>query len=346
MKMKKIMALLLLLLTISTGAIAQYNTSNTTMSFPVRNLPTHYVPVGQRTYSVSCGFARQISPYFSPQEAADALQLEGWTMTGNPDQASLRITINAYDFLIEGIHEDKFVEKVRHHGEFVPVEFFSPTIDYSVVIEYVFETNTSRQTYTNVEAFTHRPPINTFRMDKRFHSPRDCHDFVRENKEVFIEKIIRTELYNTMEEINEKLVPQFVYTPTTDQIKIAFFSSKKSPYYAKHQSAKIEIKNIINSIPLDGSLAPTIRKMQPWIEHFKEIEQSLSATNKKQKQAKEDMILNLAMIYYALEIFDVSRDYLNRLITEFDSSAAKRHLRNLNNIENEMKRHNVQTRHF
>lgn len=344
--MKKIMALLLCLLVINTCAIAQYNTSKTNMSFPVRNLPTHYVPVGQRTYSVSCGFARQISPYYAPEEAAEALHLDGWTMINNPDQASLRITINAYDFLIEGIHEDKFVEKVRRHGEFVPVEYFSPTIDYSMVIEYVWETNDSRQTYTNVDVFTHRPPVNTFHMDKRFNNPRDCHDFVRENKDVFIEKIIRTELYNTIEEINEKLVPQFVYSPTTDHIKIAFFSSKKSPYYVKHQSAKNEIKNIINSIPLDGSLAPTIRKMQPWIEHFKEIEQSLSATNKKQKQAKADMVYNLAMIYYALEIFDVSRDYCNRLINEFDATTGKRLLRNLENVENEMKTHHVQSRHF
>jgi hypothetical protein len=183
-------------------------------------------------------------------------------------------------------------------------------------------------------------------MDKSFRSPRDCHDFVRENKEVFVEKIVRTELYNTIEEINEKLVPEYVYYPTTDHIKIAFFNSKKSPYYAKHQSARTEIKNIINSIPLDGSLAPTIRQLQPWIEHFKEIEKSLSATNKKQKKAKADMVYNLAQLYYALEIFDVSREYLNRLINEFDSSTGRRLLRNLNNIDQEMKKHHLQSRHF
>lgn len=346
MKMKKITLLLLCLIALSTSAIAQYSTSKTSYSFPVRNLPTNYVPVGQREYSISCGFARQISPYFSPNEVAEALHLDGWTMTDNPDKASLRITINAYDFLIEGIHEDKFVERTRIHGEYVPVEYFTPVIDYSVIIEYVFETNNSRQQFSNVDVFSHRPPINSFRMDKRFINPRDCHDFVRENKEVFIEKIIRTELYNTIEEINQKLVPAFVYYPTTDQIKLAFFNSKKSPYYAKHQSARNEIRNIITSMPLDGSLAPTIRRMQPWIEHFKEIEKSLSSTNKKQKQAKADMVYNLAQIYYALEIFDVSRDYFNRLINEFDDSSGKRMLRALERTESEMKRHNLQTRHF
>ncbi len=344
--MKKIITLLLCLIAISTGAIAQYNTSDVSMSFPVRNLPYQYVPEGQRTYSISCGFARQVSPYFSPQEVAEQLHIDGWQMVNNPDDAFLRITVNAYDFLIEAIHEDKFVIKERHHGEFVPVDYFSPSIDYSMVIEYVLETNETRKTFTNVDVFTHRPPINTFKMDKSFRSPRDCHDFVRENKEVFVEKIVRTELYNTIEEINEKLVPEYVYYPTTDHIKIAFFNSKKSPYYAKHQSARTEIKNIINSIPLDGSLAPTIRQLQPWIEHFKEIEKSLSATNKKQKKAKADMVYNLAQLYYALEIFDVSREYLNRLINEFDSSTGRRLLRNLNNIDQEMKKHHLQSRHF
>jgi hypothetical protein len=86
--------------------------------------------------------------------------------------------------------------------------------------------------------------------------------------------------------------------------------------------------------------------LQPWIEHFKEIEKSLSATNKKQKKAKADMVYNLAQLYYALEIFDVSREYLNRLINEFDSSTGRRLLRNLNNIDQEMKKHHLQSRHF
>ncbi|MBQ1698791.1 MAG: hypothetical protein II075_13025 [Bacteroidales bacterium] len=344
--MKRLTTLLLCLLMICTGAIAQYNTSKVNISFPVRNLPNIYVPAGQRNYSVSCGFARQVSPYITPGEVAAQLHIDGWQMINNPDNASLRITVNAYDFLIEGIHEDKFTEMVPFHGELVPMDYFTPVIDYSIIIEYVLESNDSRKTVTNVDPFTHRPPINSFRMDKRFRSPRDCHDFARENKEVFIEKIIRTEIYNIIDVINEKLVPDYVYYPTTDQIKIAFFSSKKSPYYAKHQSAKNEIKNILNSMPLDGNLASTIRKMQPWIEHFKEIEKSLSSSNKKQKQAKADMVYNLAMIYYALEIFDVSRDYLNRLINEFDDNAGKRLLRNLEKTESEMKRHNVQTRHF
>ncbi len=344
--MKKSITLLLCLLMICTGAAAQYNTSKTVMSFPVRDLPTYYVPEGQRTYSISCGFARQVSPYITLGEVAAQIQLDGWQMVSNPDNAYLRITVNAYDFLVEGIHEDKYTEMVRHHGEMVPVDFFTPVIDYSMVIEYIFDANGSSQTYTNVDVFTHRPPINTFRMDKSFRSPRDCHDFVRENKEVFIEKIIRTELYSTIERINKNLVPAYVYTPTTDQIKIAFFSSKKSPYYAKHQSGRNEVREIINSMPLSGSLAPTIRKMQPWIEHFKEIEKSLSSTNKKQKSAKADMVYNLAMIYYALEIFDVSREYANRLINEFDQTNGKRILRNIDGMEAEMKRHNVLTRHF
>lgn len=344
--MKKLFTLLLCITILSTGAAAQYATTKVNMSFPVHNMPYNYVPESQRTYSVSCGFAKQVSPYFTPAEVAAGLHIDGWQMVNNPDDATLRIIVNAYDFLIESIHEDKFTEMERHHGEFVPVEFFSPNIDYSIIIEYILETNDSRQTFTNVDPFTHHPPINTFKMDKAFRNPRECHDFVRENKEVFIEKIIRAELLSQIEKINEQLVPAYVYYPTTDNIKIAFFSSKKSPYYAKHQSARNEIKKIINSIPLDGNLSSTIRQMQPWIEHFKEIEKSLSVSNKKQKNAKEDMIYNLAMIYYALEIFDVSRDYINRLINEFDTNTGKRLLRDLNETENEMKKHHLQSRHF
>ncbi len=330
----------------TSGCSAQYSTSKTGMSFPVRNLPSNYVPEGRRTYSVSCGFARQISPYITPTEVAAQLQLDGWSMVSSPNDASLRIAVDAYDFLIEGIHEERFTETANFHGHLEHREFFTPVIDYSVIIEYAIDCNGNKQTYTNIDPFTRRAPISTFRMDKAFPNPRDCHEFVRENKEVFIEKIVRTEILATTAKMNEKLVPGFVYSPTTDNIKVAFFSSKKSPYYNKHQSGRSEVRQIVESIPLQGPLTDAIKRLQPWIEHFKEVEKSLSTADKKQKQAKADMVYNLAMIYYALEIFDVSRDYATRYANEFDATTGKRLLRNINNTESEMKRHQLQSRHF
>lgn len=59
------------------------------------------------------------------------------------------------------------------------------------------------------------------------------------------------------------------------------------------------------------------------------------------------MVYNLSMIYYALEIFDVSREYAGRLINEFgDATTGKRLLRNISSTEEEMKKHHVQSRHF
>ena len=329
-------------------AQAQYNTSKTNMCFPVRHMPWNYIPEQERQYCISCGFSRQVQPYFSPEEIPSLIDLEGWDLINNPSEAALNITIDAFDFIIEGIHEDEYTNIVNDHGEKIAVKYYMPHIDYSIVINYSIESNDGyNQKVTNIDPFTERPPMATFKIDQSFDNPMECHKYVMRNKEVFLEKIVRTEIMVVVEKIRDELKRRYVYYPTTDNIKISLFFSKKSDYYVKHQSAKTEIKKIIESMPLEGPLTETIKKIQPWIEHFKQLSESLSESDKKQKQAKADMIANLAMIYYALEIFDVSRDYANILINQYgETTLGRKILRAISEVETNLTKHHLSSRHF
>jgi len=330
-------------------AMAQYGTDKVRISFPVRYMPAFYVPEGNHYYHVNYDAARLVKEYIDYGEVCDRLQIGGdWQEETSNETVPVYLNVVAQDFMIERFSEMERVEKVRHHGEEFLEKYFVPVIDYSMVLETSLNINGQTTCFTtNINSETRRPNISSFVVeDKRFRSPHDCHIFLKENKELFVEKIVRAEVMGLTDIIQGNLNNALRYYPTTDDIKICILDSKKSEYYAKHLQAKAEISRIISNMPLEGPLTQTIKDMQPWINHFKELEASLSMTDKKQKNAKADMVYTLAMIYYALEIFDVSRDYCSRLLNEFGENSGKRMLRNLTDVEDQMKKHHLSSRHF
>lgn len=325
---------------------AQYSTSKAYMAFPVRTFPDYYVPEDMQTYNATLQVSRQIGEHISKDDISNRIQFDEWVNVDNPDNAFLKIFLESYDFIIEGMHEIEVREMVREYGVMHEHVFFVPQIDYSMVINWDFEIGTQREHHTNINPNTRRPDISSFQMDRKFHSPRECHEYMRDNRDVFLEKIMMTELLAVTDQIQERITKCFRYGRGEDQIKICLFDNKKSEYYDKHHNGKQELKNIFAQMPLEGPLTNTIKKMQPWIEHFKEVEKSLSSSDKKQKAAKADMVYSLAQIYLGLEIFDVSREYATRLQNEFGDNAGKRIIREIDQIEQLLKKHHMQSRHF
>ena len=338
-----------MLVLFSISALAQWGTSRINIRYPVYRLPSQYVPESQRTYNIQLGLSRAIQPFVSYDEIAAPLEMTqwGWNRVDNPNDASLVVNITARDFIIEAIHDEEHTEMVRIHGEMVPRKFYTPHIDYTIVLGWNLDLNGQTVvSYTNINPETRRPPMATFHMDRRFYSRRECHEFVRNNNDVFLEQIIMTELLVFTEPIQDAYRNQFYYTCSSDNVRIALFDSKKNQYYAKHQQAAGEIRKAIESIPINGGTAEAVKDLQPWIEHFKELEKELSSADKKQKAAKADMVFNLANIYYALEIFDVAREYAERLATEFDDGYGKRMIRWIDSMESDLKKHHLLTRRF
>ncbi|MCQ2250676.1 MAG: hypothetical protein MJZ66_06165 [Bacteroidales bacterium] len=347
--MKKTIYTLALLLMVCMQAMAQYGTDKVRIFYPVRHIPTFYVPEGNRYFHVDLTASFNVEDFLDYNKICDRLQIGyGWEEDRKSGDVPAHINVSVTDFIIEGMHEVEVLEKVRRHGEEFIEKYYVPHIDYSVLLQSSISVDgNSRYHFSNYDSELRRPPVKTLVIsDRRFRSPRDCHNFLRDNRDVFVERILSDEVYALTDQIQADIKQAFHYYPAQTDIKICLFDSKKSPYYAKHQQAKAEIKRIIGGITLDGDLKQTIKDMQPWIEHFKEIEASLSTADKKQKSAKADMVYNLAMIYYALEIFDVSRQYCMRLFNEFGENSGKRMLRSLNDEEAEMKRHHLVSRHF
>ncbi len=331
------------------SAVAQYGTDKIHIFFPVRYLPTFYVPESDRVFHVNFNSSIVVSDFIRYSDVCDRLQIgDGWQEDRKNKDVPVQVNISATDFIIEGMHEEEVPEKVRRHGEEVLEKFYVPHIDYSIRLTSSLSVDGEyRYQFDNYDTELRRAPVLTFVIaDRRFSSHHECHEFLKENRDAFVEQILRDEIFSLTDKMQEDIDNAFRYHSTQSDIKICLFDSKKSQYYAKHQQAKAEIKRIIGGIKLDGDLSQTIKDMQPWINHFKEIEESLSTADKKQKNAKADMVYNLAQIYYALEIFDVSRQYCMRLFNEFGDNAGKRMLRHVNDVEAEMKRHHLISRHF
>lgn len=347
--MKRFLTTMALVLACCMGTFAQWGTDKVSMRYPVYHVPVQYVPEANRTYYVEMGLSRMIQPFVDYNEVCDNLVMDqwGWQMKEKASEAALLVHITAKDFLIEAIHEEEHTEMVRIHGEMVPRKYYTPHIDYSIVMGWFFKLE-GRPIYdfTNVHPETHRPPIGSFRMDKRFANPRDCHEFVRNNNELFLEQIIMGEISALYGSIHAEFERQFYYRPSTDNIKLAFFDNKKNPYYDDHKQACMKIRNIIENFPIDGDMSKLVKDMQPWIEYFKGLEAEMNASDKKQRDAKMDMVFNLANIYFALEIFDVSRQYAKELQEVYGNNYGKRMQKWIDDIEHDLNKHHLQSRHF
>ncbi|MCQ2252500.1 MAG: hypothetical protein MJZ61_03515 [Bacteroidales bacterium] len=328
------------------NVFAQYSTSKSNMWYPVRTFPKYYVPENNRNYSIDCRLSRQIAEFANTGELENRLLFQDWREEENADNAYLKIYLESFDFIIEAMREVEMHEMVKEHGVEHERIFFMPQIDYSMVINWGLIHGDMREQHTNINPDTRRPNISSFQIDKHFHSPRECHEYMRENKEVFIEKIINSELMATTEQVQEALAASFHYGSSNWSVKIALFNNKKSSYYNKHHAGKDELKSIFSNMPLEGPITNTIKDLQPWIDHFKEIEASLSSADKKQKEAKADMIYNLAQIYMALEIYDVAKQYAMQLYNEYGDNSGKRILREILGEEEELKKHHLVSRHF
>lgn len=347
--MKRFFATFTLIVLGCLTAFAQWGTDKISIRYPVRHMPAQYVPESNRSYYVELGLSRMIQPFVDYNEVCDNLVMEdwGWSMKDKAGDAALLIHISARDFLIEGIHEEEHTEMVRIHGEMVPRKYYTPHIDYTIVMGWFFKLQGRPiYDYTNVNPDTHRPPLGTFRMDKRFSNPHDCHEFVRNNNELFLEQIIMAEISAFYGPIHAEFERQFYYTPSTDNIKLAFFDSKKNPYYQDQQHAARQIRSILENFPIDGDMSKLIKDMQPWIEYFKSLEEEMNINDKKQRDAKMDQVFNLANIYYSLEIFDVARQYCHELMDKYDNNYGKRMLKWIDNVEQGLEKHHQQSRHF
>lgn len=271
--MKKTAIMLMAALLACASAMAQYGTDKVRLSFPVHNMPAFYS--GEHVYHVVFEASHTVSMFADYDMVCDMLSIgEDWQENRESASVPAIITLRASDFIIEGYHEDIVEERVLRHGEYVMERFFLPRIDYSIRLERCYSCGSEATGwYTNL--VDGRPPIHSFVIDKRFRDPRECQIFARENREEFSDKIIGKEIADVAAAMRDEMRGLYLYYPTTDNIKICLFDSKKSPYYAKHQEAKAELIRIMSGIQLDGSLSQAIKEMQPWISHFKEDRKSV-----------------------------------------------------------------------
>ena len=88
------------------------------------------------------------------------------------------------------------------------------------------------------------------------------------------------------------------------------------------------------------------KRADGWIQHFQTVYKSLDANNKKQSNAKMQMLWNLAVLNYALDYLDVARQYADDLKSQFPDSEADKIIKQIIITKKLLKDHELSTRFF
>lgn len=337
--MKKLI-LLMVAMIISLPMFAQYGTSKRFFPCEFRQLPNYAVAKENRTYFVNVETNSQISETIDAERIYNSINLLGWNKVDNPDNAYLRVNVNI-DYLTIEDSGVKTTETSEKSGETTKVvkHFFGKlvyTMPYHV--ELVSESRTQKYGRGSDKAVEF--------VTEEKSSYESAKKYISDNKDMLKDKLIKSEVDDIISSINGAISMDYAYEAISENISVEFMDSKKSEFYDEQQKAIIEIREVFGRIKADSDIKVAAKEMQVYIDQFKAIADKLNDGDKKQKKAKVALFESIANMYYAVENFDMAKQYCETLLKEYEEKSAGKMLGRLEKVQSEMQKHNVTSRHF
>ncbi|MBQ3657132.1 MAG: hypothetical protein II956_09880 [Bacteroidales bacterium] len=329
--MKKVFILLLLMISVLT-AKSQYYSNSQKFTYSCRNIPAFHTYEDEQVYFINCDLDPIIAKHTNSAKISSLLHLEPWKQTENEDEAFVVINIKMSDFVIDmGAREvvDGFGKRM-----------FTPKGECNMMTALEIKSELDDAIYPAV-AVTSGTDV-----DKLYPEPFLAENFVRDNRDFYERQAVNGQVEKITDEINRYMFEKYLYGFRDDNIRVYFFDSPKNEYYEKHKTAKEEIAAIFKDLSASQDLISARKRMEPWIEHFKSVYSSLDADNKKQSNAKMQMLWNLAVLNYALDYLDLSRQYADDLKAQFPDSEADKIIKQIVITKKTLKDHELTTRFF
>lgn len=330
--MRKVFTLFLLVMIFGTAKSQYYSNS---YKFPVthRHLPNFFTYEDEKKYYIDFKSTLEVEPFVNSAKVSSLVDFGDWQEVDDPSQAFVVVSLTLKDLIIDNVRP---VQLVDPHGKIV----FKPVFDCLITRAMSVRSELENQVFPNAKT------VISQEVEKFYPEPFLAENYVRDNKEYYLRTSVESYLQGTMDEINKYFLDSYLYTLETEEVKLYFFDSSKNKNYKKHQQAKAEIKQILNDLSANRDVNAARQAMQPWIDHFKSLYESLDANNKKQGRCKEYMLCNLVEIYYALEFYDLARQYAEDLKEQFPDSDATKMIQQIYKVQNMLEAHHLSTRYF
>lgn len=341
--MKHLLTIIILLASMF-SVEAQYGVYSDYFNIVRRGLPRYYVPSQNRTFSLVCAADRQVQHHVRFQKIDDELQFAGWRRLSSPENAYLRINIELKSLLIDEFDVQETIVDTRDRaGHPIKVHIFKGVIHYTMVNSWNIKT--PGETFYSDQALARASK--SFVTDREYDNPRAALDYVRNNRDVFLDQIINDEVMDNIYRIVDIINANYVYNPATERFDLYFFHQKKNPYYSLHRSLPSKIKAHLNQVNENGGLASTEVAIEDVFKHFKKVNESLSFANKKERKGKYAMLYNLAQLNYIFENFAEAKKYAQEIVNSGYYKINGRYmLDKINERESQLIKHNLTTQHF
>lgn len=329
--MKRLISFLLLVFA-AFNTFAQYYGNTLKIVYGHRSIPVFVTDEEERTYFTECSFTSEVSKFVNSAKVSSLLRLEPWQEKTSEDEAFVKIHVGVSDMLID----KRAVEAIDRFGHVM----FRPVVECTMttVLRIESELDNYRPSRTKVSIVNE--------IDKFYPEPFLAEEYIENNKEVYIRQAVSDQIVKMTDDINGYFYHSYLYGTQEDFIRVFFFDTPKNKNYEKHKAGKNEISQIFSDLSSNYDLNLARQRMRPWLEHFENLYNSLDINDKKQKNAKMQILRNLAVINYALDDFVSAYRYAEDLKENFPNSDADKIIEQIVKTKNLLKEHGLTSRYF
>jgi hypothetical protein len=340
---KRNLILMLIFSLLTTNLLAQYQISKENYTVSVKKFPTLYVEPEKRTYYVNV--TNYVQSYFSDDYFTTDIVLPGWEKVSDEKEAFLVLNITVPKVYHEGTDfSNKKTENAQKGGAVKIESHWFPIVKYSFAVKCQFkcpyESFEKRLVPTNVS------PIKTFEVSESFPIQSQARNYVTQNIESIKKIVAERGVKDMMKIINEALQDKFFATEGTDEFQLGYLDQESSPFYETMVEAKKYMPQELKLIQHDSPISNAVPGVSVWIEKFKFVAGELKTSNAAQKKAKEEMIRNVAILYYMLEDFENATLYAQILRDSFGNKDGDRILKLMTQLQSEFVKFHKSSRHY
>jgi len=335
---------LLLFLLFSVNSFSQYSLDRENVKVDVRHMPSIYYPFSQRSYSVKAKTEKQIKQSMEEEEIASMVKLNQWKLVDGDDaKPTLTIIVNSESLIVEQTE----VVRVDHQSKDKNgVVTNNPTFYGKITYKMVMYTQIIDNFTGESRSYNSSKDLKVYKA-KETSNYRDAADYIRENKSIIIDKLIRQNIKDFVDYTNSKLASDYTNFPEPETVEFLFMGSKKNPDFATQMQCKQDIKNMCAMLSVTGGIEDAKELAKPILAYLNEINDKYDLSNKKAIKAKHAMIMDIANVYYVLEDFENCVKYAQMLV---DYKTAERDgeliIKKCSNLKKMMENNHTNTRHF
>ncbi|MBR3567507.1 MAG: hypothetical protein IKN94_04475 [Salinivirgaceae bacterium] len=340
--MKKLCVFGMLLL--STAAMAQYGTNGESGRYHVVKFPKYYVEQDQRTFAVNVDIAtKKVAGYVDAEELAEKVRFKGWSKTPE-DKAYLNIKITLGEFLYLSTEIlDQSVDEKQKDGSVKRKPIYVGSFKYSFPITLSLTSPVNNDKYRlNQDGMMVKTL--TYTDDHKFSTRADASAFMKENRDVLSEKVIRQLANEAAASAVNSAVIDYGFASTTEKASYVFLDSKKNPHYESQKNANTQLKEIFKTSSADEPISSDA--LTPIIEEYISIINELNDADKKQLKAKIELITSVAEFYLMLDDLASCETWAKRAFDEYKEKDGSKILEKAAAVKALFDKHHVTSRHF